>query len=694
MNKNSIRTKIAALNILSILLVIIIFMAIVYIHKNQASERVDAELDKLINNDIGKTSKHVYKQLETLNEILLAEVESGLNVARSTINTKGKVTITSETVQWTAVNQYTKEEKMISLPKMKVGGQWLGQNRSMATPSPVVDDVFKMVGGTTTIFQKMNAEGDMLRVCTNVKKKDNSRAIGTFIPAKNPDGKANPVIQTIMQGSTYRGKAYVVNAWYLTVYEPIYNDSKEVIGVLYFGIQQEKSKALRKGIMETIVGKTGYIYVLQGKGSTKGYYVISYKGVRDGENIYNTEDADGRKFIQNIIKKATKLDPGQVDFERYPWKNKDETEARMKRVAITYFQPWDWVVGASCYEDDFKDARAEVEASLNAIVLWGLISAIASLTVIFFLSLYFTRKITDPLNHLSWLIKDIAEGDGDLTKTVTVNTKDEVYEVASWFNQFIEKLVHIIRQIKNASTGIHDSTEEISNESYDLAARTNQQAASLTETSTTLEEFTKSVRTNADDAAEAEMMLQNLDHELKDKGSLVDNVTVTMDSIFDSSKKIDNIVNVINEISFQTNLLALNAAVEAARAGEAGRGFAVVAAEVRNLAQKTSDSSKTIRDIVSSNVEATQKGMELVKETSDFFKEISGIMDETVAKVSNISNSSREQQTGIEQINTAIIHLNDVSNQNATLVDELSQSTKSVKSNTVELEELVEKFKV
>lgn len=307
---------------------------------------------------------------------------------------------------------------------------------------------------------------------------------------------------------------------------------------------------------------------------------------------------------------------------------------------------------------------------------------------------YMISRMVKPLIDATDIMEELSEGEGDLTIRLDVKTDDEIGRLSENFNNFIEKLNHILMQVKDSSGEINNGTREISAGSDDLSTRTSEQAASITETSTTLEGFTSIVKVNTENSEEVRDRLEKFNGEMETKKDLMTNVTSTMKEIEDSSKKIDNIIAVINDISFQTNLLALNAAVEAARAGEAGRGFAVVAAEVRNLAQKTAESSKTIQDIVTKNVESTKKGMLLVNETSEFFAAIMDIMSELVGKINEITEGSKEQSTGVEQINQAIMQLENVINQNAALVEELSATSKSMSSNTNQLNDLVNRFKL
>jgi len=214
---------------------------------------VDQELNNLMLSNTKSVVQNVGSQLEALNDVLQAEIQNSLKVTWEVLSRNGRVSLNNlETVEWEAMNQYTKLSTKISIPKMMVGTEWLGQNRSLSVASPIVDEVKQLVGGTTTIFQRINERGDMLRVCTNVENLDNTRAIGTFIPAQNPDGSENPVVKSLLAGQAFDGRAYVVNAWYLTTYGPIYDQNRRIIGALYFGIMQEKTETLRKGITNTV----------------------------------------------------------------------------------------------------------------------------------------------------------------------------------------------------------------------------------------------------------------------------------------------------------------------------------------------------------------------------------------------------------------------------------------------------------
>lgn len=369
--------KVTFLAILPILLTAVIAFGVSLYQKNVIETFFNHEIDAQARNEARKIAQAVYLMCRAAQESVQKTIDADLRVAEDLLARSGEIRFSDEQVHWEAVNQYTGEVTDIFLPAMLVGERWLDQNRDIDEHAPIVDEIRALVGGTATVFQRMNEAGDMLRVVTNVQQSDGSRAIGTFIPARNPDGEPNPVIAALLRGETFHGRAYVVNDWYVTAYRPILDATgKQVIGALNVGVKQENLESLRQGIMDMVVGKTGYVYVLGGKGEERGRYVISHHGQRDGENIWDSRDTDDRLFIQAIVKQALALPMPQRDgeipvaFERYPWKNPGESEPRYKSVAIAYFAPWDWVIGAGYYENDLHQSQQHMVAALRHMGVW------------------------------------------------------------------------------------------------------------------------------------------------------------------------------------------------------------------------------------------------------------------------------------------------------------------------------------
>ncbi len=342
-----------------------------------------------------------------------------------------------------------------------------------------------------------------------------------------------------------------------------------------------------------------------------------------------------------------------------------------------------------------RQSAAPVKALLNKLtfknILIGLVGYLMAGGVLFLL---LRSVVIRPVRGVVGMMDDIARGEGDLTARLESNGSDEFAQLSNGFNTFVEKIQHTVRQGLETSEEFSQVSVDISRGSLGLVERTSEQAGTITETSTTMEEFAESVKRNTENADHVNAEVQEFNRTLGSKKELIDDVTATMKDIDDSSKEINKIVNVINDISFQTNLLALNAAVEAARAGDAGRGFAVVASEVRNLAGKTTEASDTIKNIVMKSVESAGTGMQLVAQTSEFFNTIMTMMQDVLTKTGEIAGETREQAYGVEQINIAVNQLESAINQNDSLGAELSQNVRIMETNAAKLIELMRNFKI
>jgi len=436
--KVMLKQQIMRLTFIMAALPVFIIMVFLIFQRISISKKVMQELEKDSQDRIAQISKDVYQMCRTANQLIVEKVKHDLNVARDILQQSGGISLESERIDWEAVNQYTQSVQRIRLPKMMAGDQWLGKATDFNNTTPVVDKVQKLVGGTCTIFQRMNPKGDMLRVATNVEKRDGTRAIGTYIPATNPNGTPNPVVTKVLKGETYFGRAYVVNAWYLTAYEPIYNYRGDIVGVLYVGVPQESVKSIRQSIMDIKVGQSGYVFVIGGTGDHKGHYIISKNGERDGENIWDAQDADGSYFIQTMVAEALQLKKDEVAYIRYPWQNPGDPKARDKISAVTYFEPWDWVIGAGAYQADFYKSANIINAKLNNFLLWSLIFGAIIVTAGGFYASRFGAQIANPVKEMAMAAEKLSTG--DTNQEIQYQSHDETGILADAFRKMIDSL--------------------------------------------------------------------------------------------------------------------------------------------------------------------------------------------------------------------------------------------------------------
>lgn len=283
---------------------------------------------------------------------------------------------------------------------------------------------------------------------------------------------------------------------------------------------------------------------------------------------------------------------------------------------------------------------------------------------------------------------------GDLTQRITDDYSGTFARLKEDANGTVDKLTSMITQIKQATDSINTASKEIAAGNLDLSRRTEQQAASLEETASSMEELTSTVKQNAENAKQANQLAIGAADVAGKGGKVVSDVVVTMSSITDSSKKIADIIGVIDGIAFQTNILALNAAVEAARAGEQGRGFAVVASEVRSLAQRSAAAAKEIKTLISDSVEKIQGGSELVETAGRTMDEIVNSVKRVTDIMGEITAASLEQSQGIEQVNQTITSMDEVTQQNAALVEEASAAARSLEEQAGGLSESVGSFRL
>ncbi len=303
-----------------------------------------------------------------------------------------------------------------------------------------------------------------------------------------------------------------------------------------------------------------------------------------------------------------------------------------------------------------------------------------------------TRAVSGPLHLAIDVARTVSQG--DLRTRIKVDGKDETSKLLGALREMNERLTTIVGRVRDASTSIAGAAREIAAGNMDLSQRTEQQAASLQETASSMEQLTSTVKQNADNAQQGSTLAANASSVAQKGSAVVGQVVSTMQDISDSSTKIADITGIIEGIAFQTNILALNAAVEAARAGEQGRGFAVVASEVRSLAQRSSSAAREIKDLIANSVDKIRDGSSLAGEAGKTMSEVTEAVARVTDIMSEIAAASSEQSRGIEQVNLAITQMDNVTQQNAALVEEAAAASRSMEEQGEQLNEVVGFFRV
>ena len=643
-----INTKIIVACLALVALAATSFLVTVLVQRSRVRTQMEALIQTQALNEASKIIETLYVNCEATERRNQNRLTHDLRIAREVITRHGAVSFGPQPVSWKAINQLTRDPQSLELPQLLLGTNWLGQNSNPAQASPVVDEVKHLTRDECTIFQRMNEQGDMIRVATSILGTNGNRAIGTFIPNTNPDGTPNPVLATVLKGETYRGRAFVVNAYYATAYEPIWDaDQKRVIGMIYCGVSMaDINRELHDGMTKVVVGKTGNVFVLGAKGDNRGKYFISPKGQRTGESIWDARDANDRPVTQHIIAKAQQVAGGTTTNEVYAWKNPGEAKARTKFAAFTYFAPWDWVIGAEAYQDDYHAIIGTVESSLGQLVYWTCISALAVGGLGLLLSWLVARGITGPVL------------------------------------QVVERLQTGADQTDSAAT-------QVSGSSQALASGASQQAASIEETSASMEELLAMTRRNAENSDRANALSRETRTAADQGVASMRQMNTSMQNLQTANTEVAKIIKTIDDIAFQTNLLALNAAVEAARAGEAGAGFAVVADEVRELSKRSAAAAKETEEKITGALTGTRQCVDLCQQTTTLLDHIATHARGLEDIAAEVASASKEQNQGIAQVNQAVTQLDSVTQHNAAASEECAAAAHQLESQATDLNHAV-----
>jgi len=531
-----------------------------------------------------------------------------------------------------------------------------------------VDKFAAVNGGVATVFA---AKGDDFeRITTSLKNDKGERAMGTLL------GKGHPAYASVSAGKPWTGRALLFGRAYMTHYEPIRNDAGKVVGILFVGFDLDAFEQA----MDRMAGSAKFF-------EHGGTYFVAVPADPSKAQLAAHPSAKG-KLLSSVA-------PG---FEK--------TLAEQKESAVVFDDAPD-VLGNGL-SDNFAIARksektgywviaqvsrGEASAAGRA-TLWFFWGALALTTAGLGFGLMWMMRhwVAQPLASLQKAVGAIA--DGDLTQSVSSSRNDEIGSLIQDTESMRQRLASTIGTVRNSVDSIGTASTEIATGNLDLSQRTEQTASNLQNAASSMSELTGTVRQTADSARTANQLVQSAVSAATRGGEVVGQVVTTMDEINAASKKISDIIGTIDGIAFQTNILALNAAVEAARAGEQGRGFAVVAGEVRSLAGRSAEAAKEIKALIGNSVDRVENGARLVQAAGTTMGEIVSSVQRVQDIIGEISSAATEQSEGIASVNTSVVQLDQMTQQNAALVEESAAAAESLKEQAQRLVEAVAVFRV
>jgi len=628
----SLGVKLPALVFMAVAAVFVLFIAVVF--KTNTDLVRDREFEtlqsrtQLIVDLLQASDRELQQRAEKVARILTMQLEGRLSLGSTPVELEGQ-----------------------SSPDLRLDGH------SLVGTVDLPDRFTQATAAVATVFVRRG--DDFLRVSTSLKNEKGVRAMGTLLDRRHP------AYALLMQGKPYQGIAKLFGQPYVTHYEPLHDAQGQMVAVGFIGLDySDYLKQLAVTIRQQTVGKTGYLFVLDGR-QGPGYGNVLIHPVDEGKNQLDATDAKGHHFIQEMLEQKS----GVIEYFKVNTEL-GETEARAKVAAYASMPSWGWVVVASAYVDEFtEDLRRQlfVYVGLGA----GLV-AVVSLA----LSWGLRRLILTPM--AAACDQAAAMASGDLSGRLQTDRQDEVGNLITRINEVSKGVSVAVDAVRQGSESVQSAATEIAQGNHDLSVRTEQQAATLQTTSASMEQLSTSAQHNAEQANQARQWVDQAAAVGQAGREAFNRVELSMQQIRASSSRITEITNVIDGIAFQTNLLALNAAVEAARAGEQGRGFAVVASEVRALAGRSATAAREIKALIQESSSQVDDGAQQVEQAALKLDEIAASIAQVTRIASEISQASQEQSRASGLVAESISQMDQVTQQNAALVEQIAAAANSL----------------
>ena len=687
------RTVGARISFLAIGAVIITAFSLLLVLKVQEcriGERSRADLDQLNEAAMSSLARSLYNQAQMHELEVNAHLRSSVRYMSELLRNQGGLKLGGRNLSWSLRDAQGQVWKEVSLPVLQVGSKAIEPNADPEVSTPFVDAVRKTQGVYATLFQRVDEQGTMLRVATNVIAPSGKRAIGTVIKPQNEDGSPNAVLSAVLSGQTYEGRANVVGTWVNAVYEPVRDGNGRIIGMLYAGETVERAGQVKAAMRDLRYGETGRVFIVGAKGTQRGMAIAGIDSLQDNSNVWELTNSRGEKYMQAILETAVSLPADSIGTVRFLSAEQGKEVERL--AAIMYFAPWDWVIGVSAGYGELEQTADGIAEYLRQMVYLFLGVAFALGLVLMAISVSVARRITRPLHRVVAMLKDMAEGEGDLTKRLEVRSQDEIGELGNYFDKLMDKLQLFVREIRgnvdtmaqtaeslrgtathmseqaataqekaqsaanysrlagNSVQSVAAAIEEVSSSTNAVAGAGLQISGNLNTVASAIEQMSASLNEVARNSAQASQVAGRAQQSAL-------GTSQTMEQLGHSAQEVGKVVEMIAAIAAQTNLLALNATIEAASAGEAGKGFAVVASEVKELAKQTATATQEIRKRVqdiqgdtAQSIAAIQGIVQVIDEVNALSTNIAAAVEEQTATTNEISRNVVEVANNVKEV--------------------------------------------
>jgi len=637
--------------------IILLCVVSILITSGNAIRMANNGLQSLGEESIENIHNAMLNSLKLLNGTVQQKLDGNLSLFASTLKSKGQIIFDNyNSVETTVVNQVTKKAETAEIPQMMAGGSYISGKNDM------VDTIEAMTGSSATIFQLVDDK--LVRISTTVKKADGNRAIDTYIPSDSP------VYQAITQGKIFKGKAFVVNEWYLTAYAPLHDGNGTVIGAIYVG-QLMIPPLVREFLVTTKIGK-GYFSMYAESGE-----ILTHPTLEKGKNIFEITPA---------------LKSHKDGMLHYTFDNQE------RLAFVKYYEEWGIYLNASTITDDIIGGRDLVMLRNNLMVGAGVILAGV------LMSMLLVRTINKPLQELAG--KSVKVGEGDYTITFTASSDDAIGQLAQSLGVMVEKSKAMLQDVIDSSKALAEASwelaaisEEMVNSADATTAIANEASTNAANVSDNMDSISAAMEqstSNLDMIAAASEEMGNTIQEIAENSS---RARITTEQAVASAKKshdgvqklgeaakaIGTVTATITEISDQTNLLALNATIEAARAGEAGKGFAVVANEIKELAKQTALATGKISEAIKEMQRQTGETVSDIESITSVIEDVNEVVNTIVTAVEEQSITTNEIVGNVAQASRGITEINENVANSGSMTTMMSNGVQQVRSRSMEV---------